>query len=53
MAHDVDGFVVPVPKRNLKKYLAMARKALKPGEVVFLSGKRMFFGGFKTAVELA
>jgi uncharacterized protein YbaA (DUF1428 family) len=25
----VDGFVVPVPKRNLKKYLAMARKAGK------------------------
>jgi len=23
----VDGFVVPVPKRNLKKYLAMAKKA--------------------------
>lgn len=22
----VDGFVLPVPKRNLKKYLAMARK---------------------------
>jgi uncharacterized protein YbaA (DUF1428 family) len=25
----VDGFVVPVPKKNLKKYLAMARKAGK------------------------
>jgi uncharacterized protein YbaA (DUF1428 family) len=23
----VDGFVLPVPKKNLKKYLAMARKA--------------------------
>ena len=23
----VDGFVVPVPKKNLKKYLAIARKA--------------------------
>jgi uncharacterized protein YbaA (DUF1428 family) len=23
----VDGFVVPVPKKNLKKYLAMAKKA--------------------------
>ena len=25
----VDGFVVPVPKKNLKAYLAMARKAAK------------------------
>ncbi len=25
----VDGFVLPVPKKNLKKYLAMARKAGK------------------------
>jgi uncharacterized protein YbaA (DUF1428 family) len=25
----VDGFVVPVPKRNMKAYLAMARKAGK------------------------
>ena len=121
MAHYVDGFVLPVPKRNIKKYLVLARRAgkvwrehgaleyfecvaddvkpgkltsfpqsvkLKPGEVVFFSwivyksraqrdrvnakvmkdprladmmdlkklpfdAKRMFFGGFKTAVELA
>ena len=25
----VDGFVVPVPKRKVKAYLAMARKAAK------------------------
>ena len=25
----VDGFVVPVPKKNIKKYLAMAKKAGK------------------------
>ena len=29
MAHYVDGFVVPVPKRNLGAYLRMARKAGK------------------------
>lgn len=29
MAHYVDGFVVPVPKRKLKAYLAMAKKASK------------------------
>ena len=29
MAHYVDGFVVPVPKRKLKAYVAMARKAGK------------------------
>ena len=120
MAHYVDGFVVPVPKRKLKAYLAMARKAgkvwrdhgaleyhecvaddvkpgkhtsfpqsvkLKKGETVVFSwvvyksrqqrdrvnakvmkdprladmmdakklpfdGKRMFWGGFKTIVEL-
>ena len=120
MAHYVDGFVLPVPRRKLAAYLTMARKAgkvwkeygalqyvecvaddvkkgkhtsfpqsvkLKPGEVVFFSyivyksrkqrdsimakvmkdprlasmmdldnlpfdGKRMFWGGFKTAVEM-
>jgi len=29
MAHYVDGFVVPVPKRKLKAYLALARRAGK------------------------
>ena len=29
MAHYVDGFVVPVPKRKLKAYVAMARRAGK------------------------
>ena len=29
MAHYVDGFVVPVPKRRLKAYLALARRAGK------------------------
>jgi uncharacterized protein YbaA (DUF1428 family) len=116
----VDGYVVPVPKKNLAKYQAMARKAgkiwrehgalefrecvaddvkpgkrtsfpqsvkLKPGETVFFSyivfkskaerdrinakvmkdkrladmmdpkampfdAKRMFWGGFKTLVDL-
>jgi uncharacterized protein YbaA (DUF1428 family) len=116
----VDGYVVPVPKRNLAKYKAMARKAgkiwreygalefrecladdvkrgkltsfpravkLKPGETVFFSyivykskadrdrinakvmkdkrlanmmdpkampfdAKRMFWGGFRTMVDL-
>jgi uncharacterized protein YbaA (DUF1428 family) len=120
MAHYVDGFVVPVPKRKLSAYLRMARKAgkvwreygaleyrecvgddvkpgkhtsfpqsvkLKAGETVVFSwivyksrrqrdsinakvmkdprlasmmdpkkmpfdGKRMFWGGFKTIVEL-
>ena len=120
MAHYVDGFVVPVPKRKIAAYLRMARKAgkvwrehgaleyrecvaddvkpgkytsfpqsvkLKAGETVVFSwivyksrkqrdsinakvmkdprlaemmdpkampfdGKRMFWGGFKTIVEL-
>ena len=120
MAHYVDGFVVPVPKKNLGAYRRMARKAgkiwkefgaldyiecvaddvkpgkhtsfpqavkLKPDETVVFSwivyksrrqrdsvnakvmkdprlapmmdpkampfdGKRMFWGGFKTIVEL-
>jgi uncharacterized protein YbaA (DUF1428 family) len=120
MAHYVDGFVVPVPKRKLKAYLLLARRAgkvwrehgaleyfecvaddgkwgkrtsfprsvkLKPGETVVFSwviyksrkqrdsvnakvmkdprladmmdakklpfdARRMFFGGFKTIVEL-
>jgi uncharacterized protein YbaA (DUF1428 family) len=29
MAHYVDGFVVPVPKRKLKAYVALARRAGK------------------------
>jgi len=121
MARYVDGFVVPVPKKNVAAYVKMARKAgkiwrehgaleyvecvaddvkpgkltsfpqsvkLKKGEVVFFSwivyksraqrdrimakvmkdprledmmdltkipfdAKRMFFGGFKVAVELS
>lgn len=120
MAHYVDGFIVPVPKKNLDAYRRMARKAgkiwkefgaldyiecvaddvkpgkhtsfpqavkLKPDETVVFSwivyksrrqrdsvnakvmkdprlapmmdpkampfdGKRMFWGGFKTIVEL-
>jgi uncharacterized protein YbaA (DUF1428 family) len=120
MAHYVDGFVLPVPKRNVEAYRRMAQKAgkiwrehgaleyiecagddvkpgkltsfpqsvkLKAGETVFFSwivyksrahrdrvnakvmkdprvanmmdakkmpfdGKRMFWGGFKTMVEL-
>ena len=120
MAHYVDGFVVPVPKRKMKAYLQMARRAakvwreygaleywecvaddvkkgkrtsfprsvkLRPGETVVFSwivyksrkqrdsvnkkvmkdprladmmdakklpfdGKRMFWGGFKTIVEM-
>ena len=118
--HYVDGFVVPVPRKNLKAYQVMAKKAskvwrdhgaievvecvandvkkgkwtsfpqavkLKPGEVVVFSwavytsraqrdrtmkkvmsdprlakmmnpknqpfdGKRMFWGGFKTMIQL-
>jgi uncharacterized protein YbaA (DUF1428 family) len=120
LAHYVDGFVLPVPKKNLAAYLRMSRKAgkiwreygaleyfecvaddvkpgkhtsfpqsvkLKPGETVIFSwivyknraqrdrinekvmkdprlapmmdpkslpfdGKRMFWGGFKTIVEM-
>jgi uncharacterized protein YbaA (DUF1428 family) len=29
MAHYVDGFVIPVPKKNLPDYLKMAKKASK------------------------
>jgi len=42
MSHYIDGFVVPVPKVKLAAYRALARKACK----------RMFWGGFKTMVEL-
>ena len=78
----VDGFIVPVPKRNKQSYLRMAKK----GEAVWFSwivyrnrkhrdsvlkkvmkdkrladmmdpkklpfdGKRMFYGGFKVALD--
>ena len=64
MAHYIDGFVVPVPKKKLAAYRAMARKCSKvwkehgamsmmkmdPKKLPF-DGKRMFWGGFKAIVE--
>ena len=29
MAHYIDGFVIPIPKKNLPAYIRMARKACK------------------------
>jgi len=29
MAHYIDSFIIPVPKKNMKTYLAMAKKAAK------------------------
>jgi uncharacterized protein YbaA (DUF1428 family) len=61
MANYVDGFVVPVPKKNLAAYRRMAQKsgkvwreygALEYCECVADDGKRMFWGGFKPIVSL-
>jgi uncharacterized protein YbaA (DUF1428 family) len=41
MARYVDGFVLPLPKKNLEAYRRMAREA-----------GCMFWGGFKSLVEL-
>jgi uncharacterized protein YbaA (DUF1428 family) len=70
----VDGYVVPVSKRKVKQYLAIARKAgrlwreygaleyrecvgddleVKGGTMTFLDPKRMLYGGFLAAVDLA
>jgi uncharacterized protein YbaA (DUF1428 family) len=39
----VDGFVVPVAKKDIDAYRRMARK---------FDGKRMFWGGFRQIVAL-
>ena len=65
MSQYVDGYVVPVPKKNLAAYRSKARdrinakvmadprlaKMMDPKNVPF-DGKRMFWGGFKGIVEL-
>lgn len=57
MARYVDGFVVPVPKRNLDAYRSLSRKAGKIWceygalEYVECVGKRMIYDGFKSFVE--
>ena len=42
----VDGFVLPVPTKNLKAYARIARKA---GAMPF-DTKRMVYGGFKVLI---
>ncbi len=64
----VDGFVVPVPKRSLAAYRAMARKdrdrvlakvmkdkrlaAMMDPKGMPFDAKRMIYGGFKVMVDL-
>jgi uncharacterized protein YbaA (DUF1428 family) len=67
MADYVDGFVVPVPKKNLAAYRRMAQKSAKVWreygvmqdprltkmmKSMPFDGKRMFWGGFKPIVSL-
>jgi len=58
----VDGFVLPVPKKNRAAYARMARlgaKVMKDPRLAQymdprkmpLDGKRMFWGGFRTVVN--
>ena len=60
----IDGYVVPVPKKNLAAYHRMAEKMSKicreHGALEYIEsvadddvkpGKRMFWGGFKSIVE--
>ena len=59
MAHYVDGFVIPLPKRRLNAYRRLAQKAgedpclakmMDPKAMPF-DVKRTMYGGFKTIVE--
>jgi len=50
MAGYVDGFVLPVPKKNVAKYRGIARM-MDPSAMPF-DGKRMIYGGFKVSVDL-
>ena len=50
MPNYVDGFVLPVPLAKLPVYRRLA-SMMKPGAMPF-DGKRMFWGGFTTMVEL-
>ena len=50
MPNYVDGFVLPVALAKLPAYRRLARM-MKPGAAPF-DGKRMFWGGFATMVEL-
>jgi len=63
MAHYVDGFVVPVPLKNLDAYRAMAElggkvmedprmKSMMESKTMPFDGMRMFWGGFKSFVGL-
>jgi uncharacterized protein YbaA (DUF1428 family) len=53
----VDGFVVPVPRKNLAAYRRMARKAGNPRLAEMMDpksmpsdGKRLIYGGFKILI---
>lgn len=64
----VDGFVVPVPKRKLQAYRAMARKdrdrvlakvmkdkrlaSMMDPKTMPFDARRMIYGGFKVIVDL-
>lgn len=61
MARYVDGFVRPVPKKNVAAYRKMARNAgklwiehgaLEYRECIAEDVKRMIYGGFEVAVDL-
>jgi len=59
MAHYVDGFVIPLPKKRLNAYRRLAQKAgedprlakmMDPKAMPF-DVKRIMYGGYKTIVE--
>lgn len=53
MPRYVDGFVIPIPKRNLTKYRRIARRAgmmTNKGQPIDM--RRMTYGGFRTIVDL-
>jgi uncharacterized protein YbaA (DUF1428 family) len=49
MARYVDGFVLPIPKKNAAAY---QRIAMASGAVMPFDGKRVIFGGFEVRVDL-
>jgi uncharacterized protein YbaA (DUF1428 family) len=59
MAHYVDGFVIPLPKKRLNAYRRLAQKAgedprlakIMDPKVMPFDVKRIMYGGFKTIIE--
>ena len=53
MAHYVDGFVIPLPKKHLNAFRRLAQKAGKYGGTTVpwtQRKKQMMYGGFKTII---